>query len=164
MGMPREHLGTMMTPQFTADEFWQPEGCDYTKEQVFEMMTDIESTYQREEDPLAVTTEQAEEPFEEEVINIVVQKSQEQYMSFSTEDGQNQLLLCLDDTSQCVKARIVMIASNMPGFRFSRFQSFMFLLDQVLIPQRQFHYLIERFTGRELAPEDIPASTLYVKL
>ena len=63
------------------------------------MMTDIESTYQREEDPLAVTTEQVGEPFEEEVINIVVQKSQEQYMSFSTDDGQNNLLLCLDDTS-----------------------------------------------------------------
>lgn len=57
MGMPRQHLDTMLTPAFAAESYWQPDDGGYTKEQVFEMMSDINSTYLRAEDPLSVTNE-----------------------------------------------------------------------------------------------------------
>jgi hypothetical protein len=73
----------------------------------------------------------------------------------------------LDSYQQCLKARIVMISSNMPGFKFSQFESKMkFGQDgkMVLIPQHQFNYLIEHFTGEKVTLSEIPSQMMYVRL
>jgi hypothetical protein len=60
-GLPRQHLDVMMTKQFAAEHFWQPDGSKYTKEEIFHLISDIDSHYMRDNDPLSVTNDESGE-------------------------------------------------------------------------------------------------------
>ena len=77
--------------------------------------------YSRSEDPINIIPG-LDKSVKDEIINIIVPKGTEQYMSFTAADNRNSLRLCTTSMRHCFKARVIMIASMVPGYRFSAYQ------------------------------------------